>query len=295
MNDLQELNVIMVAPRGVGKTSLLAAMQEEFNKTFESAGLTTWTTDTQTLDAIEECKRLLRNMDYRLQKLVDPTPPKLVPWEDEGFVFEVGSGGRNPGIDTDTNTRDGARRLQRDDEPTGDITTNKQSSSTPQPSPVFPSSIANRLTSFTLFDLHNALNDLADQEFSKVVCVVRALRCISENESFSQAMTVLNKAEKYLNELSQSPTDSNDDDFLQENFNWQPSHIFYSFFHRRERWASFYQEINDLNIHQKKELIAIGYYLKRELNTREEFDYIRKVLGSYLEEIKQFRSPQRPQ
>jgi len=84
----------MVAPRGVGKTSLLAAMHEEFDKTFESAGLTTWTTDTRTLDAIEECKHLLRNMDYRLQKLVDPTPPKLDPWEDEGFVFEVGSGGR---------------------------------------------------------------------------------------------------------------------------------------------------------------------------------------------------------
>lgn len=94
MSNLQELNIIMVAPRGVGKTSLLAAMHEEFNKTFDRAGLTTWTSDSQTLDSIEECKRLLRNMDYRLQKLVDPTPPKLDPWEDEGFVFEVGSGGK---------------------------------------------------------------------------------------------------------------------------------------------------------------------------------------------------------
>lgn len=94
MQDLQELNIIMVAPRGVGKTSLLAAMHEEFDKTFESAGLTTWTTDGKTLDAVEDCKRLLRNMDYRLQRLVDPTPPQLDPWDDEGFVFEVGSGGR---------------------------------------------------------------------------------------------------------------------------------------------------------------------------------------------------------
>lgn len=94
MHELQELNIIMVAPRGVGKTSFLASMHEEFNKTFESAGLTTWTSDTQTLDAIEECKRLLKNMDYRLQKLVDPTPPKLDPWEDDGFVFEVGSSGK---------------------------------------------------------------------------------------------------------------------------------------------------------------------------------------------------------
>ena len=94
MEDLQELNIIMVAPRGVGKTSLLAAMHEEFNKTFDSAGLTTWTTDGKTLDAIEECKCLLQNMDYRLQRLVDPTPPQVNPWDDDGFVFEVGSGGR---------------------------------------------------------------------------------------------------------------------------------------------------------------------------------------------------------
>lgn len=84
----------MVAPRGVGKTSLLAAMHEEFDKTFESAGLTTWTSDSKTLDAITECKFLLRNMDYRIQKLVEPTPPQLDPWEDEGFMFEVGSGGK---------------------------------------------------------------------------------------------------------------------------------------------------------------------------------------------------------
>ncbi|MBW4593230.1 MAG: hypothetical protein KME46_09965 [Brasilonema angustatum HA4187-MV1] len=94
MNNLQELNIIMLAPRGVGKTSLLAAMHEEFHKTFENAGLTTWASDTKTLDAIEDCKRLLRNMDYRLQKLVEPTPPQLDPWEDQGFMFEVGSGGK---------------------------------------------------------------------------------------------------------------------------------------------------------------------------------------------------------
>lgn len=73
---------------------MLAAIHEEFDKTFDSSGLTTWVSDSKTLDAIEECKRSLRNMDYRLQKLVEPTAPKLDPWEDEGFVFEVGSGGK---------------------------------------------------------------------------------------------------------------------------------------------------------------------------------------------------------
>ncbi|CAD5945887.1 hypothetical protein [Planktothrix agardhii] len=43
-----ELNIIMVAPRMIGKTSLLAAMHEEFDKTFEQANLQTWTDDTRT-------------------------------------------------------------------------------------------------------------------------------------------------------------------------------------------------------------------------------------------------------
>lgn len=92
MNKLQELNIIMVAPRGVGKTSLLAAMNEEFDKTFASAGLKTWISDSKTLDAIAECQRLLKNMDRNLNNRADPTAPQLDPWEDQGFLFEVGSG-----------------------------------------------------------------------------------------------------------------------------------------------------------------------------------------------------------
>ena len=49
MSNLQELNIIMLAPRGVGKTSLLAAMHEEFDKTFDSAGLTTWVSDSKNI------------------------------------------------------------------------------------------------------------------------------------------------------------------------------------------------------------------------------------------------------
>ncbi|QQE63582.1 hypothetical protein GFS31_02490 [Leptolyngbya sp. BL0902] len=94
MNELQELNIIVIGPRGVGKTSFLAAMHEEFETTFWNAGLNTWTTDTQTLDTIEDCKKVLKNIDYRLQKYVDPTPPKLNPWEDKGLVFEIGSLGK---------------------------------------------------------------------------------------------------------------------------------------------------------------------------------------------------------
>jgi hypothetical protein len=95
MDELKELKIIMVAPRGIGKTSLLAAMHEEFDKTFEQANLTTWTTDSKTLQAIEECKQILRQIDPRLQtKQVIPTPTQDDPWNDEGFMFEIGSGSK---------------------------------------------------------------------------------------------------------------------------------------------------------------------------------------------------------
>jgi hypothetical protein len=89
-----ELNIIMVAPRQIGKTSLLAAMHEEFHKTFERANLQTWTDDTKTLQAIKDCKRVLRTIDPKFQKSVERTEILDNLWEDKGFVFELGSGGR---------------------------------------------------------------------------------------------------------------------------------------------------------------------------------------------------------
>lgn len=94
MNETEELKILMVAPRGIGKTSLLAAMHEEFNKTFERANLQTWMDDTNALRAIEECKAILRNIDPRLKKQVTPTQPKENPWNDQGFHFELGSNGK---------------------------------------------------------------------------------------------------------------------------------------------------------------------------------------------------------
>lgn len=125
--------------------------------------------------------------------------------------------------------------------------------------------------------------------------MVRALRCISGIESSSRSTTVLNDAEKYLNNLLLKPIEGNDEDFLQENFNRQPLDIFYSLIIWGERGVRFHQEISDLSFHQQKEVIALGYYLKGKLNTEEELDYIENVLRSYLKTIEQFRSPQRPQ
>lgn len=89
-----ELNIIMVAPRQIGKTSLLAAMHEEFDKTFEQANLQTWTEDTRTLQAITDCKQVLKTIDPKFQKSVYRNDRLVDPWDDEGFVFELGSGGR---------------------------------------------------------------------------------------------------------------------------------------------------------------------------------------------------------
>ena len=89
-----ELNIIMVAPRMIGKTSILAAMHEEFDKTFEQANLQTWTDDGKTLQAITECKRVLRTIDPKFEKFVHGNDNLIDPWNDEGFVFELGSGGR---------------------------------------------------------------------------------------------------------------------------------------------------------------------------------------------------------
>lgn len=91
MNEIEELKILMVALRGIGKTSLLAAMHEEFDKTFERANLQTWVDDTNTLYAIQECKSILKNIDPRLKKQVTPTQPKENPWNDQGFSFEIGS------------------------------------------------------------------------------------------------------------------------------------------------------------------------------------------------------------
>jgi GTPase SAR1 family protein len=94
MNPNEELKILMVALRGIGKTSLLAAMHEEFDNTFKRANLQTWTDDNNTLRAIEECKSALKNIDPRLKNQVTPTQTKENPWSDQGFFFEIGSEGK---------------------------------------------------------------------------------------------------------------------------------------------------------------------------------------------------------
>lgn len=89
---MNELKVIMLGTSGVGKTSLLAAMHEEFEKTFKQANLQIWPEETKTSLAIDECKLILKNIDPRLEKYVPASIPLDRPWDDEGFRFGIGSG-----------------------------------------------------------------------------------------------------------------------------------------------------------------------------------------------------------
>jgi hypothetical protein len=91
MYNAEELNIIMVGTRGTGKTSILAAMYEEFHKTFDQANLQTWVDDNRTLRDIQECQATLKNLDARLTQKVRPTRSQ---WGNKGFVFEIGSRGK---------------------------------------------------------------------------------------------------------------------------------------------------------------------------------------------------------
>ncbi len=90
---MDELRIIMVGTSGVGKTSLLTAMHEEFDKTFKQANLEIWPEETITSIAIDECKSTLKNIGRGyFKKNVASTNPQERPWDDDGFLFDIGSG-----------------------------------------------------------------------------------------------------------------------------------------------------------------------------------------------------------
>jgi hypothetical protein len=142
--------------------------------------------------------------------------------------------------------------------------------------------------------LHNVLSNLPKKTVFKVCRIIQALKYVSGIEGPSMAtVSILNDAEKYLTKLSQSPLED-EEIYSEVSRNERPLDHFYAFLNWFERGRNFYQEVISLSLNRKKELIVLGYYLKGELRTEEEFEYIRKVLRSYLKAIEQFRSPQRP-
>lgn len=93
MENIQELKIIVIGRRRVGKTSLLAATYEEFSKTFEQANIFAKADNTRTLNRIENCKNTLKHIDPRLKNYtkVNETPSVTNPWGQHDFVFDIGS------------------------------------------------------------------------------------------------------------------------------------------------------------------------------------------------------------
>jgi hypothetical protein len=133
--------------------------------------------------------------------------------------------------------------------------------------------------------VHNAISFLSEKEVYKFSLLIEALERISKNHSSRITTKILNEVEKYLNRCL---TDLNTDDseYLEE----EPVEWLQKSYKWLQRRFDIHTKINSLNLNRKKELLALGYFLQGELSTQEEFEYIRKVLRSYLTRIEQFRN-----
>ncbi len=133
--------------------------------------------------------------------------------------------------------------------------------------------------------MHNAISPLPEKDAYKLYLLIEALKRINKNWGSTKTTKILNEVEKYLNRCW---TKFNTDDL--ESSPEEPGEWLQTIYKWLQHGFDIHTEINDLKPDQKKELLALGYFLQGELSTEQEFDYIREVLHSYWEEIKKFRS-----
>lgn len=138
--------------------------------------------------------------------------------------------------------------------------------------------------------MHNAISPLHEKDVYKFSRLIEALKRISKKQSSKETTKILNEVEKYLNRCLTNFKMNDGSEFLQEeSVEW---------LQKLYKWLQYgfdiHKEINSLNLERKKELIALGYFLQGKLSTKEEFEYMRRVLHSYLAEIEQFRSSPPP-
>lgn len=160
--------------------------------------------------------------------------------------------------------------------------------------PNFPESIAQDLTNYDLTDVHNAISRLPKEDVNKLFVLIDALRRINENDSSHDTTKILNEVENYLNRWLTDLNTPEPESGQGENNQWwgKPLKEFLDFI---QRGVDLHSEINSLHPNHKKELIALGYFLQGELSTEEEFEYIKKILKSYLAQIQKFRTARPPQ
>ncbi len=138
--------------------------------------------------------------------------------------------------------------------------------------------------------MHNAIYPLQEKDRHKLQRLIEALKLIRENCSSRKTTIILNDVEKYLNQwLSTLNTDASESS-QKETPDW-----FQTVYKLLSDGINIHAEVNSLSQNQKKELLALGYYLQGKLSTDEEFSYIKKVLRSYLKTIAQFRGLSSPE
>jgi len=137
--------------------------------------------------------------------------------------------------------------------------------------------------------VHNAISRLLEKDVYKLYLLIEALKAISNNQSSKSTTTILNEVEKYLNScLTEINTDAS------KASSEEPAEWVQKIYQWFQHGVEIHTEINSLSQDRKQELIALGYFLQGELSTKEEFNYIKKVLRSYLKTITQFRSSRPP-
>lgn len=137
--------------------------------------------------------------------------------------------------------------------------------------------------------MHNAINPLFEKDVYKFSRLIKALKRINKNQSSRKTTKILNEVEKYLNQWLAN-LNTNDSESLQE----EPVEWLQKFSNWLQRGFEIHTEINDTDLGQKKELLALGYFLQGELSTEEELKYIKSILCFYLANIKQFRGSPSP-
>ena len=134
--------------------------------------------------------------------------------------------------------------------------------------------------------MHDAFSRLPEKDIDKIEILIKALKQIDKDEGSPEMPKILNNLEKSLKQWLKSPNTYASESPQKEQMQWLKKVLKLS-----QQAFNIYQEINSISSNQKTELLALCYYLQGELSTEKEFEYIRKVLRSYLTTIEQFRSP----
>lgn len=147
-----------------------------------------------------------------------------------------------------------------------------------------------------MIDSDKAFKNLQKENIAKISDLITVLKNIDENNGSMELTPLLNRVENFLNEclisLDSRRFDRNAPESLQKESDqsWMEDTADYV-----EGGINIVLNQISGNAEQQQELLKLSYFLQGELRTKEDCEYIKKVLSSYLAKIQKFRSPQHPQ